>query len=288
VEVPVQSVRVSNGERRDRGRPHNFGTFSCEPNLHDCGWSVCELDRRASRSQRRWLLLTFIATLSLLASILNLIPFRTGSSYSEGAQIYQILSKGPWGDYHRALSIARSTLVTLLGPRDYDIEAIQRAAVSITHGPRGLHLRLPASSYYLDCDHIPEAIEALAQAEAVYQESASEIPVEWHTVFVFGKAFLQRDGAGARLWWERMEAKKPSRFNGDYWMAHSALLWSENRLEETQESWQKGDAVAQQLPNAGAYEADQNRFTLLRKALDESLSAHLTKDPPARQDLEAS
>ncbi len=228
-----------------------------------------------------WLLLALIATLSLLGFIVNLIPFRTETSYSDGAQIYQLLSKGPWGDYHRALSIAGSTLVTPLRPRDFDIEAIQRAAVCITHGPQGLLLRLLASSYYLDCGRIPEASQALAEAEGVYKESASEISAELDTVFVFGKAFLQRDSAGARRWWERMEAKKPSRFNGDYWMARSALLWRENRLEEAQEAWQKGYVLAQQLPKAGAYESDRDRFALLRKALDESLSAHLAQDLPA-------
>ena len=228
-----------------------------------------------------WQLLTLITTLSLLASILNLIPFRTGTSYSDGAQIYQLLSNGPLSDYQRALSSVRSTLVTPLLPRDYDIEAIQRAAVSIAHGPRVLHLRLLASSYYLDCGHVPEAIQELTLAEAIYEESASEIPVEWHTEFVFGKAFLQRDAAGARLWWDRMEAKKPTRFNGDYWVARSALLWIENHLEEAEEAWQKGYALAQQLPKAGAYEFDRHRFALLRKMLDESLSANQTQDLPA-------
>jgi hypothetical protein len=234
-----------------------------------------------SRWEPAWQLLTLITTLSLLASILNLIPVRVGTSYSDGARIYQLLSNGPWGDYHRAHLIARFTLVTPLRPRDFDIEAIQRASISISQGHRGLLLRFWASSYYLDCGRIPDAGQALTPAEAIYAESASEIPVEWHTDLVFGTAFLQRDAAGARLWWDRMEAKKPTRFDGDYWVARSALLWSENHLEEAEEAWQKGYALAQQLPKAGIYEFDRYRFTLLRKVLDESLSAHQAQDLPA-------
>ena len=78
-----------------------------------------------------------------------------------------------------------------------------------------------------------------------------------------------------------MEAKIPTRFNGDYWVARSALLWSENHLKEAEEAWQKGYALAQQLPKAGAYEFDRDRYALLRKALDESLSANQTQDLPA-------
>jgi hypothetical protein len=234
-----------------------------------------------SRWEPSWQLLTLITTLSLLASILNLIPFRTGNSYSDGAQIYQLLSNGPWGEYQRTLSLVRSTLVTPLRPRDFDIEAIQRASVGIAHGPRVLHLRLLASYYYLDRGYVPEAIQELTLAEAIYEESASEIPAEWHTDFVYGKAFLQRDAAGARLWWDRMEAKNPTRFPGDYWLARSALLWSENHLEEAEEAWQKGYALAQQLPKAGIHEFDRDRYALLRKALDESSSANQTQDLPA-------
>ena len=231
-----------------------------------------------------WQLLALIATFSLLASIFNLIPFRIGttsSEYSDGARIYQLLSNGPWGDYYRAISIAGSTLVTSLRPRDYDIGALQRAGVSIAHGALGLHLRLLVSTYYLDCGQVPEAIHELALAEAIYEESAFEIPVEWHTEFVFGKGLLQRDGAGARLWWNRMEAKKPTRFNGDYWVARSALLWSEDQLQEAEEAWQQGYALANQLPKVGAYEFDRTRFMLLRKELDESLSARQALDLPA-------
>jgi hypothetical protein len=234
-----------------------------------------------SRWEPSWQLLTLITTLSLLASILNLIPFRTGNSYSDGAQIYQLLSNGPWGDYQRAISSVRSTLVTPLRPRNFDIEAIQRASVGIAHGPRGLHLRLLASLYYLDCDLIPEASQALAEAEKLYQQPASDIPAEWHTDFVFSKAFLQRDSAGARLWWDGMEAKNPTQLNADYWLARSALLWSENHLQEGEEAWQKGYALALQLPKAGIYEFDRDRYALLRKVLDESLSADRAQALPA-------
>jgi hypothetical protein len=78
-----------------------------------------------------------------------------------------------------------------------------------------------------------------------------------------------------------MEAKNPTRLPGDYWLARSALLWSENHLQEAEEAWQKGFALAQQLPKAGAYEFDRDRYALLRKALDESLSANQTQNLPA-------
>ena len=217
--------------------------------------------------QQDWLLLAVFSTLSLMTGAINLVPFRTRSFYSDGARIYQLLSAGPWADLHRAFSAAAATTFTPLRPRDFDIEAIQRAVSSISVGHQALHLRLLAASYYLDQGRNSDASKALAQAETVYQESASDISAELCSPFVFGKAYLERDAAGTRLWWERLEARKPIRLTADYWIARSAFLWSEHRLHEAREAWEKGNALVQQLPHAGAYESDREHFALLQKEL---------------------
>jgi hypothetical protein len=207
---------------------------------------------------------------SLVGCAVNLLPLRTKHNYSDGAQIYQLLSDGPWGDYHRVAAVVGSTLVTPLRPRDYDSQAILRAAHSITQGIQGLALRLYAYGYFLDHGRIFEAGEALREAESIYRQSASDIPAELHTEFVFGSAYVRRDAAAAREWWTRMEAKKPTRFNEDYWRAESALHRIEGNLKEANEAWEKANALAQQLPKAGAYEFDRYCCSLLRKALDEA------------------
>src|SRR5713101_8225806 len=97
---------------------------------------------------------------SLVMCVINLVPFRTKDNYSEGAQIYQLLSNGPWADLHRAFSVAGSSLVTPLRPRNYDIQAIVRAGRAITQGRQGLLLRLLAYNDFLDLGRIPEAAEA--------------------------------------------------------------------------------------------------------------------------------
>jgi hypothetical protein len=113
------------------------------------------------------------------------------------------------------------------------------------------------------------AAESLHDAESIYDESASEIPAELCTVFIFGNAYVLRDAAAAREWWTRMEAKKPTRFNVDYWRAAAALHWIEGDSKGATEGLGKSDALAHQLPNAGAYEFDRYCNCLLRKALNE-------------------
>jgi hypothetical protein len=215
-----------------------------------------------------WLFLACVASISLLAAVLNLVPFQTGTMYSDGAYIYQLLSGGPWGDLHHAFSIAASTLISSLRPRDYDIAAIERASKSITCGHRALQLRLMASSYYLDCGKFPEATQSLTEAEAIYHESASYIPTEMYPWFIFRKALLQRDAAGARVWWNNMAAKKQLSPDANYWLAQSALFWIENRIGEAREAWEKGNDLAQKLPKCGDTEFARYRLAMLRDAID--------------------
>jgi hypothetical protein len=207
---------------------------------------------------------------SLVIGATNLLPFRISGSYSDGAHIFHLLSGGPWGDFHRAAMTIGSSLVTPLRPRNYDIQTIQRAANRITLGTHALLLRLFAYGYFLDLGRIPEAGEALQEAEAIYHQSAPDSPLELHTDFVFGNAYVRRDAAAARAWWTRMEAKKPIRLNADYWRAASALHWIEGDLKEANTAWEKSNALAQQLPKAGAYEFDRYCCSLLRRALDET------------------
>jgi hypothetical protein len=220
-----------------------------------------------------WELPALMATLGIISFVVNLIPVRPESLYSDGARIYQLLSGGPWADYEQAMSVVLSTTVTPLRPRDYDIQAIQRAALSFTQGRQALMLRLLATSYFLDSGKIPEALETFAHAESVYHESASDIPAELYTAFVFDSAFLRRDAPSSRIWWDLMETKKPTHLGVDYWLSRSALLWIENHPAEACEAWDKTNALAQKLPNAGTYEFDRYRVGLLGAALHGAAAA---------------
>ncbi|HYU46204.1 MAG TPA: M50 family metallopeptidase [Terriglobales bacterium] len=214
--------------------------------------------------------LSLLGAWSLVLCAVNLVPLQIQGSYTDGAQIYQLLSDGPWGDFHRVAAVVGSSLVTPLRPRDFDIQAILRAAHGITQGKQGLILRLYSYVYFLDTGNISEAGEALREAESIYHQSASDIPAELHTDFVFGSAYVRRDATAAREWWTRMEAKKPTRFNADYWRAAGALHWIEGDPKEANEAWEKANALAQQLPQAGAYEFDRYCCSLLGKVLDEA------------------
>ena len=212
--------------------------------------------------------LGLFAAFNFVSCIVNMIPIRTGNNYSDGAQIFQLLSGGAWADYHRAVEVVGSSLVTPLQPRDYPIEAIKNASLTIAKGQTGLLLRLHAYSHYVDSGQFDEAEKALSQAEAVYKDSASGISAELHTVFVFANAVVRRDAAAARQWWDRMIARKPKRKNCDYWRAQGALLWIEGDLTRAFEAWTTANALAQQLPSAGAYEFDRTCCALLRQAMD--------------------
>jgi hypothetical protein len=214
-------------------------------------------------------LLMLFAVASIVGAIFNLIPFRAKQFYSDGARLYQILAGGPVADMHRVFSVIASSTVTPLRSREFDIESIHRVATGVAQGRQAMLLHLFAYQYYLDNGMMAEAADEMDRAEEIYAAAAAETPAELHTVFVFGNACVKQDALSARQWWDRMQAKKPKRFNADYWLSHSALHWIEGNRQVANESWQKGNDLAQKLPKAGAYEFDRHCFALLRQAMDE-------------------
>jgi hypothetical protein len=205
-------------------------------------------------------------SLSLAAA--NLLPFRTPQGYSDGAIALQLIAGSAFADFHLSLARIGSSLVSPLRPRDYDIGSIQRAARGIAHGRHALLLWLYAFSYSLDSGKAQEADEVLAQAELVCLQSAPNVPAELHTTFVFGNALVRRDPIATRFWWNRLQARKPTRFNADYWRAESALHWIEGNLDEAREAWEKSNELATQLPQAGAYDFSRDCCDLLRREID--------------------
>jgi hypothetical protein len=206
---------------------------------------------------------------NLVTFATNLIPLRSGAHYSDGAVIYQLASKGPWADFHRVAWGVGSTLVTPTRPKDWDLEAMKRAAGGIGTGRHGLLLRLWIHYHHLDCGRVEEARMALNDAGQIYHESASDMSVELYTVFVFGTAYGTRNAEATREWWNKMQAKKPTRFNVDYWRAKSAFHWMEGSFEEAKECLKQSEELAAKLPYAGVYEFDRYCCNLLHEALEE-------------------
>ena len=211
--------------------------------------------------------LALFAIINFVDCFTNLIPLRSATGYSDGAQIYQMLSKGPWAEYHRSAAMVASSLVTPLRPRDYDLESLSIASAGIEEGMVGLMLRLYKYTHFLDCGRLEEAGHAIKEAEAVYNKPGIKLPAELHTTFVFANAYVLREAGAARIWWQRMEALKPTRFNVDYWLASTALHWIEGNTGQASNDWAKCNDIAMKLPAAGAYEFDRYLCGLLRRVL---------------------
>ena len=219
-----------------------------------------------------WRVIGYFATISLVVAFLNFMPFKLGTAYSDGAKLYQLSREGLWADYHRLVAAIHATKVTDLRPRDYDIATVERAAGTIARGTDELNMHLCAYAHYLDNGQFAEARTALLKAEALCANSSLEPPDHWYSEFVFAIAFLRRDGAAARQWWNRMmlqESVTKKQQDVASLASRAALLLSEGRVEEAAELWNKADARARRLPEAGASAAQRQRIHLLGRALQE-------------------
>lgn len=230
--------------------------------------------------QQQWLLLAWFAIISFIGFAGPLIPSRISDTYSDGARLYQLYKGGLWTDYYRAIFLVMSSAVTAIRPRDFDLDAMQRAAGTVTRGQSEFTLHLCCYSCLFDRRQFTEAGQAIARAGEVYEQYALKSPAEQLSPLVFGHAFVRRDPTAARLWWNRTQSAKPAFPDSDQNLSLAALLWTEGRLDEARDAWQKGHAWAQQLPASGSGDAERDAADLLFAALN----THPTPAPLAQQD----
>jgi Zn-dependent protease len=254
---------------------------------------VLALHIAGSRVESAWLFFAFMATFSLAIAFFNLLPLRaTGGSYSDGARLLQLITSSPAADLHRTERRLQSTLVTSLRPRGLDPATLRHAASFFPGTAAAIRYHLCAADSLEDAGRIPDAAQEIAAGEAIYNAASADdgahpidLPAPLHLSFVLFHALHNRDAAAARLWWDRMSAKKPDRRSLHYWLAASALACIEGRTAESDEAnaaWIKAASAARTLPPYGACELDRERLDLLRALLDEA-STHSrasTATPP--------
>jgi tetratricopeptide (TPR) repeat protein len=199
--------------------------------------------------------LALFGAMSLAMGISSLVPFRMGQYYSDGARCRQHLSNSPFSDFRRVLLSVAAVAETSMRPRDYDMEAIERAQRAFPAGMEGHYLKLYAFDCYFDQGKTAEAAKALTEAEAIYDAGA--LKAETEVSFVMGYAGLAGDPVAARRWWQRLEARSTDRSDAGYWLAKCAMASAEGREEDASEALRQADAViaAMQPTGSQAYDA---------------------------------
>ena len=226
--------------------------------------------------QNYWMFFSMLATFSISAFIVNLIPLKPESLYSDGAQLHQIVTNGPWARVHFAFAMVTSSLVSRVRPRDFDIDVIRCAADSVPEGERGLLLRMFACLHYMDMRN-PDPREAIAwmeQAEPLFERFSgfSEATRHLRREFVFVNALLQTRSLLCRGdVVEEDRGAAEGRAGRRLLALHKALLlWlRRGQREEARDAWAQGNPLAQALPVAGTYEFTRSHFAKLAAALDE-------------------
>lgn len=183
-----------------------------------------------------WYFMAVFATLSLVMGLLNLIPFRIGGGYSDGAKLYQLASSELWTDYHRVQAAVYAGWVTPLRARDFDVAAIRRTAGTIARGTDEVVFNLMAVSHAFDCGRMDESRLALSHAETALASAGTEISAEVMTCFVFYHAYFGDNVLRARAWWDRAIKKKADLGERAGASSLCALLLAEGHSDEAEEA----------------------------------------------------
>ena len=214
-----------------------------------------------------WNPLVLIAAIGLGGFLVNLLPLRPDGLYSDGARLYQIFRRGVWVDVETAFAMVSSTTVTLVRPRDLDVEPLRRAADFLQHGKRGLRAQLFVCIHHLDAGQIAQANDALARAEAIYPEVATSLEPDLlsEVAFLSGMCTHAAHSKGVVAAVRGLQIHE----------TRLRLLPGPNRASlaggqkhAAHRCWEQGNAMAQRLPACGAYDFHRDCFELLKTAMD--------------------
>ena len=213
-------------------------------------------------------ILALFGAMSVAIGLSSVVPFRMGQYYSDGARFIQHLRRLPFSDIMRVMQMVTAVGETQLRPRDYDIEAIERVLTLHPSGIDGHYLKLYIYDSCFDQGKITEALQALAEAEAIYDSCSLKDKTE--ISFVLGHGGLRGDAAAARRWWDRLEARNPDRSESGYWRAKSALDCAEGRPEDAGAALRQADAISAQSPATGGQAYGMEWSSLLREAIEKN------------------
>jgi hypothetical protein len=217
--------------------------------------------------------LSYIAAICLVFFLVNLIPAREASAYSDGAHIYQILSGNVMEDFRRVAAITEATKITALRPRDFDISLIEKTASNDALEAYILaFLHLVASDYYFDLGKIEEARAALSKAEGAL-EKMTTVWKENCGALVLRAVCIGQNREMAEKWWgRRLQAKPFDRTRTSEFDLIAYCIIS-NRLIEAEGAWKREFEHTNRLPDTGEQAFDLHYLTHLRRLLDNALAA---------------
>lgn len=218
-----------------------------------------------------WEWLGSIAAICVMFFLANLIPVREASAYSDGARIYQILTRNVMEDVRRIIAMTEASKISPVRPRDFDISLIEKTASNdAVQGHYVTFLHFVASDYYFDHDRMDEARTALSKAEAIAREL--DPARENCGALVLRAVCLSQDREMAEKWWERRLQASPLDPKNDSEFDVIAYRIVEGRPAEAEEAWRRQLERTNRLPDTGERAFDLRYLNRLRQLLDNALA----------------
>lgn len=214
-----------------------------------------------------WFLLWMTAGISLMTFVANLIPQRTEYFYSDGAQLYQVITNGPWYKLHLAFGMASASLTTSARPRDWDAALLHDVAAAFPKGREGFFAQFYLGYCYFDSGDLNQGLRHIRLAECLVSDKMLRNAPAFYSELTFFNALYARDLTAAELWWSKLQALPKTDLDADYWKGRAALLWLRGDPQNARLTWERGEALARTLPPYGVYDFTRDQFEELREAL---------------------
>jgi hypothetical protein len=197
--------------------------------------------------------------------LFNLVPMASGSQYSDGAFLWQMIRRGPWCDFHCANHYMALSRTTPLRPKDWPTATVERAAELATQLPDSAGSFVMTYLHFLDRGDWQSALVWLDKARHRVQP-ASKLAHALTVDRAYLEAFYRRDGHEAQRLFEQAPAREDST---GYWRALITLQAAQGDLIRASATWNKAWDMAQERTASGISDMDREQLRLIGARLEE-------------------
>jgi hypothetical protein len=189
----------------------------------------------------------------------------SGSQYSDGAFLWQMIRRGPWCDFHCANHYMALSRTTPLRPKDWPTATVERAAELATQLPDSAGSFVMTYLHFLDRGDWQSALVWLDKARHRVQP-ASKLAHALTVDRAYLEAFYRRDGHEAQRLFEQAPAREDST---GYWRALITLQAAQGDLIRASATWNKAWDMAQERTASGISDMDREQLRLIGARLEE-------------------
>ena len=214
--------------------------------------------------------LLFMGLVSLVISLVTMIPGKTGGFMTDGARLRLLAKGGPASD--RELAVWQVTTTSMAGtrPSEWPKEALESAIALQDESIFEYVSRTLAYTHAMDAKDYSQAQQHLLRALSLWNKIPASLQPSIAIEAAYFEAITRQDAERARMWLDKA-GQSPFLDQTTKHRSESAVLIAEEKYEEAKEKLEEAKKALNTILDAGMAEAQANWIQDLQESTTSKL-----------------